>query len=175
MNLRIENAIVMLLILVGVGCASEEGPVGTLLPAGVVEEAITLEFHARHEEALALLTEGTTPATPAPEPLACLAVDEKGFRALSGAALETLKAENTGAERAAAKLARAAIAASRELRAKGDSETADAWLARVEAFGNTLSTKEYNAFLNLRGNAIVRDAGKSETDSPAAGSGRRGA
>lgn len=174
MRLRIEKGMVLLLIFVGMGCSPEEGPVGDLLPTDVVEEAITLEYHARHEEALALLTEGTAPATPAPEPLACLAVDEKGFRATTGAALDALRAENKGAERAAANLGRAAIAAAGELRENGDAATADAWLARLEAFGNTLSTKKYNAFLNLRGDAIVRDAGKSETTSPAAGSGRRG-
>ena len=122
MRLYFGNGVVVSLLFVVMGCSPQEEAPSNVLADDVVKDAITLEYHARHAEAISLLTEGTVPETPVPETLACLGVNESGFRATTGAALDALNAENRGAERAAANLARAAQAAANALREKGEVE-----------------------------------------------------
>jgi len=122
-----------------------------------VAGAITLAYNDRLDEAVALLLEGTAPASGPVEPLACLGLSESEIVRAGEAAMT----ENTKAGNAARALARAALAKAAEARAQGDAAKAAAYAQRVKTMGTELAQDSHNKLLRMIGQAIEKKAAEA--------------
>jgi len=132
-----------------------------LLGPGVAEQAITLAYSGKMDEAVALLLEGAAPESGAVEPLPFLTMSESEFIRVKEPAFSQMKEANIRASDAARALARAALAKAAEARAQGDEAKAAAYAQRVKALGTLLAGEDRNKLLQLVGRAIEKTAGEA--------------
>ncbi len=161
-----RGTVLFIAVLTIPSCASDKSADEAVKAAGltvdVIERAITLSFGGNMELAVPLLLEGTEADATDVEIVDCLGLSEWDFKQMAvDPQLSSVKDKNMSVGKAARALANVAIQKAEELGAQGEGEKAALWLLRVDAMGKQLSSAKYNQFLQMQGDAILRDAMKS--------------